>query len=103
MTMITLLAFLAAVLGPLFPQRAEAGEPCAMMMDMADHSHGTQKGAPMPGCGDLSCCIVMCALPATAEPVATPFAWAGVGYWASTKPLTGVTVSPDPSPPRSRA
>jgi len=100
LAMITLLAFVAAALAPLFPESAAAAEPCGMM-DMAGHSDQSQKGAPMPGCGDLSC-IVMCALPATLTPVATDFAWAGVGYWPSVRPLAGVIISPDPSPPRSR-
>ncbi|HEX9462000.1 MAG TPA: hypothetical protein VGB82_05315 [Alphaproteobacteria bacterium] len=106
MALLTLLAFVAAALGPLFPGRAAAAQPCAMMMgtdmDMAGHSDGSSKTIPMPGCsGDLSC-IVMCALPATATPFATEIVWADVGYWTSSRALAGVTVSPDPSPPRSR-
>lgn len=103
LAIITLLAFVAAVVGPLFPERAAAAEPCAMMMDMAGHTDGSSKHMPMPGCGGDLSCIVMCALPATATtPLATEFAWADVGYWASVRALAGVSISPDPSPPRSR-
>lgn len=101
-TIITLVAFFTATLGPLFPRYAAAAQPCAMMMNMADHHDGSSKPLPMPGCGGDVSCIVMCALPATPSPLATRVVWSGVDYWSAIRPLTGVTLSPDPSPPRTR-
>ena len=92
----TALAFFAGALVPLLPERAAAAEPCAGMTGTAS-SHAPDRMMPNY---DLGCCVAA-ALPAATAPVATPFAWAVVGYWTSAIALAGVVVSPDPSPPRS--
>ena len=100
---IAIVASVVATLGPLLlPEHAAAARPCPMAMDMS-FSHGGSHTATMPNCFDGVSCMIMIALPATSAPSSTLLAWVQVQYTVSSDARAGVTVSPDPSPPKSHA
>lgn len=104
---ITIVAFGVAALGTLLPEHAAAAhavaaKPCPMAMDMSFGHDGHHPAMP-PNCIEGAVCIVMAALPVANSPSATPLTWTPVQYGISSDSRVGVTVSPDPSPPKSRA
>ena len=99
---IALVAFGVATLGPLLPEPAVAAQPCPMGMD-ASFGHDGHHPAMPPNCIEGAVCIVMTALPVTSAPSATPLAWTPVRYYVASDSRVGVTIPPDPSPPKSHA
>lgn len=100
LAVLTLLAF-AAALASFAVTPAAMAQPCPEMAAPADH-HGSMPST-IPDCGHASSCILMLALPAASGPILEPFGWSHVRYAVAPDDPTGVTISPDPSPPRSRA
>jgi hypothetical protein len=96
LALLTLLSFAAFVLTPL-PLPAAAAAPAAATMNSDCDHHGSK--AAMTGCADIRCLIAV-ALPAPAALTATTFAWQDVRYWSTSADRCGVTIRPDPSPPR---
>lgn len=111
MPTVVLLAFVAAALAPTVPQASAATVPCAMMMtsssSMAD-DHVSTAGDPaskgtLPPCGSDLRCIIAVALPEPFAPTSTDLVWDPVHYWDASNALTGLSIPPDISPPRSHA
>ncbi len=98
---LVLVAFLIGALGP-FVSYAAASEPCAMMMAKSSTNQDMPPKDAMPVC-DQGLCVVMAALPNDLVPSSTNRAWTPASYWASADALTGLSIPPDQSPPRSRA
>ena len=97
----TIAAFLMGALGP-FVSYAAASEPCAMMMAKSSTNQDMPPKKAAPVC-DQGLCLVMAALPTDFVPSWTDRAWMPASYWASADALTGLSLPPEPSPPRSRA
>lgn len=103
MTLLLLLAFFAGALGPLVPHaQAMGGDPCAMMMTTSSAQDGSSSTGMMPVCGENISCIVVAGLPAAFAPTSTDLVWSTVRYWASADALIGLSIPPNPSPPKSR-
>jgi len=98
---LVLAAFVIGALGP-FVSYAAASEPCAMMMASSSTNQDMPAKKAAPVC-DQGFCVVMAALPADFVPSWTDRAWMPASYWASADALTGLSLPPEPSPPRSRA
>lgn len=98
LAILTMLAFGAALAFVVAAPVAMA-QPCPEMTVPPGHD-GPMHGA-MPDCGHGPSCILMVALPSGAAPVVSPFGWSFVHYSVAPDDLTGLTVRPDPSPPRS--
>ncbi len=98
--MLTLIGFLGATLGSLLPA-ASAATPCAMTMSGgASVDEPSDMSKSMPVCdGNLSC-IIMVAMPLTADLAGTPVVFQQVRYWSTATTLAGLTIPPDPSPPK---
>jgi hypothetical protein len=97
---LVLVAFVIGALGP-FVSYAAASEPCAMMMaDSSTNPMPLKNTAPV--C-DQGLCVVMAALPTDFIPRSTDRAWKPASYWASADALAGLSLPPEPSPPRPRA
>ena len=100
-SIVVLLAFIAATLGPTIP-RAAAAIPCAMMMTSSSMDGDQSSKGTMPVCGSDLSCVIAVALPAPFAPTVTDLVWAPVRYWAAFNALVGLSVPPDISPPISR-
>jgi len=108
-SIMVLLALIVAAVGPIIPRAAAAAPPCAMTMSLSmanDHPSDTDdyssKGA-MPVCGwDLGC-IIASALPTPFAPTVTDLVWEPVRYWDARNALAGLSTTPEPFPPKSRA
>ena len=98
---LVLVAFLIGALGP-FVSYAAASEPCAMMMAKSSTNRDMPPKDAVPVC-DQGICVVMAALPTDFVPNSTDRAWTPAIYWASADALTGLSLPPEQSPPRSRA
>ena len=98
---LVLVAFLIGALGPLVSYAA-ASEPCAMMMAKSSTNKDMPPKGAVPAC-DQGLCVVMAALPTDFVPSSTDRAWTPAIYWASADALTGLSLPPEQSPPRSRA
>ncbi len=98
---LVLVAFLIGALGP-FVSYAAASEPCAMMMAKSSTNKDMPPKGAVPVC-DQGLCVVMAALPTDFVPNSTDRAWTPAIYWASADALTGLSLPPEQSPPRSRA
>ncbi len=98
---LVLVAFLIGALGP-FVSYAAASEPCAMMMAKSSTNQDMPPKNAVPVC-DQGLCVVMAALLTDFVPSWTDRAWAPASYWASADALTGLSLPPEQSPPRSRA
>ena len=98
---LVLAAFLMGALGP-FVSYAAASEPCAMMMAKSSTNQDMPPKKAAPVC-DQGLCVVMAALPTDFVPSWTDRAWTPASYWASADALTGLSLPPEQSPPRSRA
>jgi len=97
---LTLIAFVGATLGSLLPA-ALADTPCAMTLSgssTADGQSDTSKS--MPVCDGSLSCIIMTAMPATANSPSTSVVFNKVRYWPTTAAMAGLNIPPDPSPPR---
>jgi hypothetical protein len=98
---LVLVALLMGAVGP-FVSYAAASEPCAMMMAKSSGNQDMPPKKAAPVC-DQGLCLVMAALPTDFVPSWTDRAWMPASYWASADALTGLSLPPEPSPPRSRA
>ena len=98
---LVVVALVIGALGP-FISYAAASEPCAMMMAKSSMNQDTPPKNAVPVC-DQGLCVVMAALPADFVPSWTDRAWTPASYWASADALTGLSLPPEPSPPRPRA
>lgn len=95
--LLALLVFGTAAIAPL---GAAMAQPCPMMAMGGGNQHSPD--GMMPDCGHDMACIVMAALPAGGSPATGPVAWAAVHYWLGAVAYAGLTISPDPSPPKSK-
>ena len=108
---IALLAFIVAALGSVIPvSHAQATVPCVMMMtpssmagDPASTAADPSSKGTLPPCGSDVRCIIAVALPEAFAPTSTDLVWDPVHYRDASHALTGLSIPPDISPPRSRA
>ena len=98
---LVLATFMIGALGP-FISYASASEPCAMMMAKSSTNQDMPPKKAAPVC-DQGLCVVMAALPTDFVPIWTNRAWTPASYCASADALTGLSLPPEPSPPRPRA
>jgi hypothetical protein len=109
-SILALVAFIAATLGTIVPHSAAATIPCVMAMTPSSMAgdHVSSTGDPssnetLPPCGSDLRCIIAVALPEVFAPTSTDLVWDPVHYWDASNALVGLSIPPDISPPRSRA